>query len=288
MPDRNTKALVQPGILLPPRQPMGEQTAIIVLNWNGEFFLERALNSIVHYTDSAYRLVLVDNGSTDNSKNYIKQFIARHPGLVEHFIDNPENQYFSRGFNQGIQATSDDFRYLVIFSNDVEVKQHGWLKDMVATMRKTGAALVGNTHRREVSEWQRNIFLRNLPAYQDPDLGRTMTAFIDQPGRLYTQVDGFCYLIDKAQFIQPGLFMEEGDFRQYHSDWELYMRLCALGLGIEQHLPAVHHWHSLSELIEHYPQRYRQLVQSLDNPATLDQYLHSGRPMFPEESGSRI
>jgi hypothetical protein len=49
----------------------------------------------------------------------------------------------------------------------------------------------------------------------------------------------------------------------------------------------VHHWHSISELMEFYPDLYRDLVTRMEDPATLAKYLKEGRPFYTEESGFR-
>ncbi|MFT5115045.1 MAG: GT2 family glycosyltransferase [Parasphingorhabdus sp.] len=287
MSEKQARSPVLPGRLDTGYVSTGEEIAIVVLNWNGVYFLQRALESIVRFTNSNYQLVLIDNGSTDKSKDFIEDFVQDNKELNTTCLDFSENIYFSRAFNQGIKATLDSVRYVVVFCNDVEVKQINWLNELLSTMQETNAALVGNTHTAYVTDEQREIYQNNHPDYDDVVISQAMRKFLNKADASYTQVDGYCYMLDKNQLVESGLFLQGGDFYQYNSDWELYMRLNALGLSIEQHLPKVHHWHSLSELIALYPDRYVELIMALQDPQVLKRYLDVGRPLFSEESGFR-
>ena len=46
---------------------------IVILNWNGKEFLQKFLPAVIEYSsDPAIEICVADNGSNDNSTEYIK------------------------------------------------------------------------------------------------------------------------------------------------------------------------------------------------------------------------
>lgn len=273
------------GRLTAPFEPGdSDKVAIVVVNWNGRPFLQRALESIVEHTvDEEYELIVVDNGSGDDSLEYLATFEA--PGAARlQILRNPRNRYFSAAYNQGFDAASPDSRYLMVFCNDVEAKERGWLRDFVDAMRSTGAAAAGHAVRQPLDAGHRALLLENFPDYRDSELAERVRSAATDPSTMYWHLSGYCFLLDREQLLQTGPYLEGGPFRQYHSDWELYLRLHASRLQVASFVPRVHHWHGVSELIGEHPQRYAELLERLRDPATLRRYLHEGRPLFQEES----
>lgn len=261
-----------------------EKVAIVVVNWNGRPFLQRALESIVRHTvDEEYELIVVDNGSEDDSLEYLATFEAPGASRLE-ILRNDRNRYFSAAFNQGFDAASPDARYLMVFCNDVEAKERGWLGDFIDVLRSTGAAAAGHASRQPLEAEHRTLLLENFPDYRDADLAERVRSAATNPDTIYWHLSGYCFLLDREQLLRTGPYLEGGPFRQYHSDWELYLRMHAAGLQVASFMHRVHHWHGVSELIAEHPQRYAELVTSLGNPRTLRRYLRRGRPLFEEES----
>ena len=51
------------------------QVAVIILCWNGRTFLETFLPSVIEHTPiSEARIIIADNGSTDDSEEVVKKF----------------------------------------------------------------------------------------------------------------------------------------------------------------------------------------------------------------------
>jgi hypothetical protein len=98
--------------------------SIIIVNWNGREVLRRCLNSIRENTTYPnYKIVVVDNGSTDGSVTMIKK---EFPYVK--LIQNKENLGYAKANNQGIKSVESD--YYLLLNNDTEVTK-GWLTDMI-------------------------------------------------------------------------------------------------------------------------------------------------------------
>ena len=62
-------------------------TSIIILNHNGREHIENCLTSVAALTDVPYELIVIDNGSTDGSVEYLRDVEAESMTLIE----NAEN-----------------------------------------------------------------------------------------------------------------------------------------------------------------------------------------------------
>lgn len=99
------------------------EVAIIILNYNGLHFLRTFLPILDKTTYQNYRIIIADNGSTDDSLNWLAE---NRPDLE--CIDLKENYGFAEGYNQAIKYVESD--YFVLLNSDVEVTP-SWLEPLV-------------------------------------------------------------------------------------------------------------------------------------------------------------
>lgn len=107
---------------------------IITLNWNGKQFIKKCLDSINQHTkDVNYKMIVVDNGSIDKSKEFIK----KNYKWVD-LIELKKNTGFSGGNNIGIDYAYKKYNpdYYYLLSNDTWVEKK-WLKNILDFARKT-------------------------------------------------------------------------------------------------------------------------------------------------------
>ena len=98
--------------------------SIIILNWNGMEHLEVCLKSALAQNYDNLEVIVVDNGSTDGSIEYIrKEFQGRVKLIV-----NSENVGFAKGNNIGFENSSG--KYVIALNNDTEVDSN-WVRSMV-------------------------------------------------------------------------------------------------------------------------------------------------------------
>src|SRR2546428_12937966 len=76
---------------------------VVVLNWNGRDSIRQCLQSVLHQTYVAYRVVVVDNASTDGSRDIIRD---EFPEVT--LVALPENLHFARGTNAGLREALRD------------------------------------------------------------------------------------------------------------------------------------------------------------------------------------
>lgn len=98
---------------------------IVILNYNGLALLEKNLKSVVNTSYKDFNVVVVDNGSSDNtSVEYLKN---KFPTVK--IVKSDENLGFARGANLGVSTYPNYDAYLFL-NNDVSVN-NDWLTKMV-------------------------------------------------------------------------------------------------------------------------------------------------------------
>ena len=96
------------------------QIAVIILNWNGQRFLEEYLPEVIRTTDPALgRVIVADNASTDGSQ----ELMAERFPQVE-LIKFDRNYGFAEGYNRAIAAV--DAPWVVLLNSDVRTGEN-WL-----------------------------------------------------------------------------------------------------------------------------------------------------------------
>ncbi|MBR2857614.1 glycosyltransferase family 2 protein [bacterium] len=94
------------------------KVSVVTPNYNGEKFLKTFFNSLNEDSECIGEVIIIDNGSSDNSKQYIKNNTFDFPVVL---IENEDNRGFAPAVNQGILKSRYD--YIFSLNNDTEVKK---------------------------------------------------------------------------------------------------------------------------------------------------------------------
>ena len=102
-------------------------TSIIIPCWGQLEFTRQCLAALKSHTRRPWELIIVDNGSTDGTPDYLAGVsdMANMPVTV---VTNATNRGFPAAVNQGLKAARGE--YLVLLNNDVVVTD-GWLEQLV-------------------------------------------------------------------------------------------------------------------------------------------------------------
>jgi len=103
---------------------------IIIPNWDGKFFLEECLSSLYKTSYDNFDILIVDNGSTDNSVEYIKGNFSK-----VNIIKSAKNEGFARACNKGILvALENKYDFALLLNNDTVVDRY-FLNEMIKAFR---------------------------------------------------------------------------------------------------------------------------------------------------------
>lgn len=107
--------------------PASRHASIVVLNWNGLHYLKDLLPSLqiaVARCPGDHEVIVVDNGSTDGSAEWLAQEHA-----WARLVRLPENRFFIRGNAAGSAVATRDL--IVFLNNDMRVEPD-WLVELLA------------------------------------------------------------------------------------------------------------------------------------------------------------
>ena len=101
------------------------KATIVIPNINGKGWLKDSIESIYAQTEQDFDLIVVDNGSTDESLAQARSYCTR-PNFT--LIENGRNTGFSYAVNQGIARAQS--KYVVLFNNDAFAEPQ-WLAELL-------------------------------------------------------------------------------------------------------------------------------------------------------------
>lgn len=113
---------------------MSEST-VIIPNWNGKHWLQECLPALARQTYLPAQIIIVDNGSSDGSGNWVRQYYPR-----VHLIEQEDNTGFAAAVNTGIRASNS--RYVALLNNDT-VPSTTWLETLETALERQAPQVAG-------------------------------------------------------------------------------------------------------------------------------------------------
>jgi len=209
---------------------MTMEVSIVIVNYNGKDLLKVILKSIAKLNYKNYEVIIVDNNSSDKSREFIKKNYKNAK-----LISNKENLGYS-GINSALKYCTG--KYILFLNNDMEIDK-GCVKELIKAIEKDdkigmAAPRLVNYYNRKMKSngtWVSRAFynghicsgkiLKEIP-YMGVGLIRKSI------------VDRFGYLFDKDYFI-------------YAEDMDLGLRLRLLGYEVVFAPDAVlYHMHAIT------------------------------------------
>lgn len=81
--------------------------SIVLCTYNGEQFLKQQLDSLINQTYPYLEIIIVDDKSTDDTKEILESYAAEHPFIKLFF--NESNLGYNKNFEKAISLSSGDY-----------------------------------------------------------------------------------------------------------------------------------------------------------------------------------
>lgn len=115
--------------------------AVIVPNWNGLDDLPSCIESLTKQTYKDLSIIIVDNGSTDGSVDYLKKITNGNDKIIA--LYKKKNTGFTGGVNTGIKYTmKHDYDAFALFNNDA-VADKEWLAQLAKELNGDRGIVTG-------------------------------------------------------------------------------------------------------------------------------------------------
>ena len=210
------------------------KTSIIILTYNNLNYTKKCIESIKKYTKNKdYEIIVIDNNSTDNTKDYLKELKNIK------VIYNKENLGFPKGCNQGIQI-ADKENDILLLNNDTIVTTN-WLDNLkIALYSSDKIGATGSVCNKDENRQGIDFKYDGLEEMQK--LAKENN--ISNPDKWEEKIFliGFCILI-KREVIDKLKELDENYSPGYIEDNDLSLRIIKLGYKlILCHDSFIHHY----------------------------------------------
>jgi GT2 family glycosyltransferase len=216
-------ALVEARLRAVPRRARG-LVSIVTLSWNAPQFTRMAVDSILRYTSEPYELIVVDNGSREETLEYLRGIADPHVRVIY----NGTNLGYGGGNNVGMAEARG--QYVVLLNNDVIVTK-GWLDALLGPFDRMPRVGVSAPRSNKVVGPQ-----QVADAQYDDEAGihayakQRRERFAEQ-GFLTERAIGLCLCIDRRVIDEIGGFDERFEVGNFEDD-DLSVRVRGAGYEI--------------------------------------------------------
>lgn len=207
--------------------------AVVILNWNGVKLFPDFLPSIIQNSQGEnIDVIVADNGSTDNSLEFLKE---NYPSVK--LLDLQQNYGFAKGYNVALNQIEAD--YFVLVNSDVKV-QAGWINSCIAHFKSDEKVVAVQPRILSFQEPDKFEYAGAAGGFIDKygypfcrgrilDHMETDEQQYDQSGEIFW-ASGACMFVRAKAFKDSGGF--DADFWAHMEEIDLCWRLKNKGLKI--------------------------------------------------------
>jgi GT2 family glycosyltransferase len=197
-----------------------DRVSIVIPNWNGSALLSKLLADLNRQSYPIDRVVVVDNGSTDDSAR-----VARSAGAS--LIELSANTGFAHAVNQGIR--NSDAEWIAIVNNDISLEPD-WLTHMLGKLAGSEAWFATgkliDAHQHDRIDGSFDAICRGACAWRCGH-GRLDSPVWNQPREI--QFPPFTAAVFRAKLFEHVGLLDE-DFQSYLEDIDFGIRCAAAQL----------------------------------------------------------
>jgi GT2 family glycosyltransferase len=233
-----------------------DRVSVVIPNWNGELLLPGLFSDLKRQTYAVDRVIVVDNGSTDDSA-----LVAQNAGAS--LIELGTNTGFAHAVNRGIQ--NSDAAWIAILNNDVSLDPN-WLANMMVKLETSNAWFATgkllDAQRRDWMDGSFDAICRGACAWRCGQ-GRRDSVVWNEPREI--QFPPFTAAIFRANIFEHVGLLDE-DFESYLEDVDFGIRCATAGLTGLYVPEAIAYHHGSATLGRWHPEVVRKIIVAKHYP----------------------
>lgn len=196
--------------------------AVVILNWNGKKFLADFLPSVLASTYPNLKIYVADNGSTDDSVQFLK---SNFPQIA--ILTNRQNDGFAAGYNNALAKINEDIS--ILLNSDVEVTP-GWIEPIIALFNQN--PMLGAVQPKVLDYHKRDHFEYAgaaggwIDRYGYPFSRGRLFHKLEKDEHQYDDATRVFWASGAAMFIRTEIFKKMGGFDPYFFAHQEEIDLC--------------------------------------------------------------
>ncbi len=106
---------------------------ILLSTYNGEKYIEELFESLISQTYGDWKIIIRDDGSTDNTINKINTFVKKNPSKVVLINDEEGNIGYTKSFMKLLSCSGSDY---IMFCDQDDVWKSNKIEDLLKLIRE--------------------------------------------------------------------------------------------------------------------------------------------------------
>lgn len=188
----------EPIVIYPDEEPL---VSIIIPCYNHLGYTKQCIESIKLFTPQKHEVIVVDNGSTDGTSEWVKNLNLPNYKIIR----NKTNVGFVKACNQGIKKAKGD--YVLLLNNDTIVSQD-WLRGLLDCIESNPKLAIVGPRTNFASGFQLDYQAKYQTIQEFLEFTDTYRRKFRGQYFYHWRIIGFCMLIRKSVLDKIGLLDE--------------------------------------------------------------------------------
>ena len=214
-------------------QVMNSSVDIVIPVFNAKTFVKQCVESIFNNTSVNFRIILMDDCSTDGVSDYLAELANEKSNVIHQ--RHPENVGYTGNVNRGLALAKSE--WVVLLNSDTIVSTN-WVENMLEVAKThEKAAIIGPLGNaaswqsiprvfNDDGAWDFNILPEGM---QVNEISRSLSKLSQLQPVEVGVLNGFCQLINREAYEAVGRLDEENFPRGYGEENDLCARLVKSG-----------------------------------------------------------
>lgn len=187
-----------------------QKVSIVIPTYNRAKYLTQALDSVLQQTYQHFEIIVIDDGSTDDTKNVMEEYMKRFPNKIKYFYEKNKGPAAAR--NRGINEAMGDY---IAFLDSDDMWMPTKLAEQVEFLdHNKGVALVFT----DIKKMKDNKIIKEASLGEEGVYNRNKFSELIEKSFIFTPT----VAVRKNILIEIGLFNEK---YRAGEDYELYLRI---------------------------------------------------------------